>query len=340
MMFAQPMAAAVLLCLLPTAYAGAAEVGAAEGGAAEAAPQQSVVRRGPVTLRVSVDKQAAQVAEPVRLELEVRAPRGTLVELPRLPERLGAFEVRGRRLLRDLPAEGDAQGRLWVLRATLETLETGPQQVPALDAQVATGEPGATFETIRSEPIAVQITSVLEDRADPTKFRDIKDAVDLAAPSEPSGRWLVWTLAGAGVAATLALTAVLLAKRRRGPSPSAWALGQIDDLRQLPADDRAGAEMIYDELIEVVREYFELEFGTPTRARTSAELLAAAAHGAELGQTPRRRLASLVSAADDVKFARGGVGGPQLLQAFEDASAFVLECERRRAAARETSDVL
>ncbi|MEM9658670.1 MAG: hypothetical protein AAF961_09945, partial [Planctomycetota bacterium] len=48
----------------PTSFSEASDAGA------------SVVNSGPVTLTVSVDKELAQVADPVRFTLEARAPRG------------------------------------------------------------------------------------------------------------------------------------------------------------------------------------------------------------------------------------------------------------------------
>lgn len=293
---------------------------------------KSVVNQGPVTLSVSVDRQLAQVAYPMQLVVEVTAPQGTRVELPRLPEQLGDFDVRGQETLRDLPTAASSDNRLWVLKATLETLKTGQLQIPALEVHFATNQQATAFESIRSKPIEIQIASVLEDRPDPTKIRDIKDTVDLPVPEQGSSAWLSIALGGiaAGVAAAIAM--MLLAKPRRGIAPAAWALEQIDDLEQLLADETADTQLIYNELVDVVREYFEFEYDVPTRTRTSAEFLTEAAHTVQLGETPRRRLASLVSIADDIKFACYGVGSSQIQQAFADARAFVEECQQHREA--------
>lgn len=287
---------------------------------------------GPVKLSVSVDKPVARVAEPIKLLLEVDAPRGTRVELPRLSDQLGKFEVRGSERARDVPAVDNADARHWVLETTLETIKTGELTIPPLDVHYATDADATRFKTLHSKPIPIRITSVLENRADPTKFRDIKDTVDVAVPESRSYAWLGWTAAGVGAAAALALLVVVVARRKRGPSAAAWALAAIDDLQQLPINHEADAEKIYNEVVDVVREFFELQFNVPTLSLTTREFLAQAAREIGLGETARQRLASLASIADEIKFARLGVGERQVRQAFDEAKALVNDCEQHRLA--------
>lgn len=293
---------------------------------------RSTTTDGPVWLSVSVDRVDAQVADPIQLVVEVSAPRGTKVQLPQLPGELGEFDVHAIREMKDVPSGEDADTRRWILRATLETIKTGDRTIPALEVHYATDATAKTFKTLRSRPIAVRIASVLENRADPTKFRDIKDTVDLAVPAVHGRAWIGWTTAGVGAVALLALLTVAVVKRNRGPSPAAWALSQIADLERAPISDPAEAEAIYNELVDIVREYFELEFNVPTLTRTTREFLVQAAKSVGMEETARKRLALLASMADEIKFACRGVGEQQVCQAFESAKVFVHECEQHRLA--------
>ncbi|MEX2092580.1 MAG: BatD family protein [Pirellulales bacterium] len=286
----------------------------------------------PVDLRVSVDKTVAQVAEPIRLVVEVAAPRDTRVELPQLADKLGEFEVRSSERTRDIPAAAGADSRRWVLEATLETIKTGELTIPPLGVHYTTDAKTTTFKTLRSKPIQVRITSVLENRADPTKFRDIKDTVDVVVPELHSYAWLGWTAAGFGTAAALVLLAVVVVKRKRGPSPAKWALAAIADVEQLAITNAADAEATYNESVDVIREFFELEFNVPALTRTTREFLAQAANVVGLSKTARERLTSLSSIADEIKFARLGVGEQQVRQALDQARAFVNECDAHRRA--------
>jgi BatD DUF11 like domain len=295
-------------------------------------PGRSFVSEGPVKLSVSVDKTVAQVSDPIQLVVEVDAPRGTRVQLPQLPAELGEFDVAGTQQVNDLPSAAGADTRHWVLRTTLETIKTGDLAIPALDVHFATDAKATTFDTLHSQPIQVRIESVLEDRADPTKFRDIKDTVDLAVPESHSRAWIGWTLASMGAIAALALAAAVIARRKRGPSAAAWAMAQFADLEQLPIDDAAEAESVYNELVDIIREYFELEFNVPVLSQTTREFLLQAANEIGIGEVSRQRLARLASLADEIKFARLGVGEDQVRQALESAKLFVGECEQHRLA--------
>jgi hypothetical protein len=153
-----------------------------------------------------------------------------------------------------------------------------------------------------------------------------------------SRQWLAWTAGGIGGGLLLALATLAVAKRRRGPTPAQWALAAIADLEKLPIADGAAAEAVYNEVVDVVREFFELEFDVPTLSRTTREFLSQAAKVVGLEPAARERLAALASIADEIKFARLGVGEPQVRQALEQARAFVAECEaHRRAAGKEAA---
>ncbi len=279
-----------------------------------------------------IDKKVAQVAEPVRLVLEVDAPLGTRVELPQLAEKLGDFDVRASQQTNDVPSAANGHSRRWVLNASLDTIKTGELTVPPLEVHYTTDANASTFKTLQTKPIPVRITSVLEDRPDPTKFRDIKTTVDIPVPEQHSYAWLGWSAAGVGGALAVALATLAVVRRKRGPSPAEWALAAIADLEQLTIAGSADAEAAYNELVDLVREFFELEFNVPTLSRTTREFLAQAATVVSLDKTARERLASLASLADEIKFARLGVGEAQVRQALEQAKAFVGECETHRRA--------
>lgn len=316
-------------------YIGMLALGVLPGLAAAAPPV--VVSDGPVKVSVSVDREAAQVAEPIQLTLDIEAPRGTRIELPQFADKLGEFDVRNAEQTKDIPAAtGDS--RRWTIDATLDTIKTGGVTIPPLEVHYTTAADSSTFKTLATKPIEIHIKSVLENRADPTKFRDIKDTVDVAVPELRSSKWLAYAAAGIGGSVVIALAALAIAKRRRGPSPAAWALSSIADLEQLPIANPADAEAAYNELVDVLREFFELEFNVPTLSRTTREFLAQAATVVGLETTARERLAALSSLADEIKFARLGVGEAQVRQAIEQAKAFVDECEaHRRALEREAA---
>jgi hypothetical protein len=292
----------------------------------------SVVADGPVQVTARLDKGTARVAEPIQLVLEVEAPRGTRIELPAKVSRLGDFEVRHSERTNDIPSATGADKRGWILRTTLESIKTGDLSVPPLDVHYTLDATSSTFKTLSTAPIQVRITSVLENRADPMRFRDIKQTVEVPVPETASRSWIAWTCGGV-VAATagLLLVAAAVKRRRRGPSPAVWALDSIEELEQLDVS-QTGPETIFNEVVDVVREYFGLEFNVSTLPRTTREFLAEASSEVGLPEIARKRLEWLASVADEIKFARLGVGEQHLQHAFAQAKAFIAECEAHRLA--------
>jgi BatD DUF11 like domain len=291
---------------------------------------QSVVADGPVRVTARIDKGTARVAEPIQLVLEVEAPRGTRLEMPAKMNRLGDFEVRRIEQSNDIPSATGADKRTWILRATLESIKTGALEVPPLDVHYTTDANSSTFKTLSTAPIPVHITSVLENRADPTRFRDIKQTVDVPVPETRLRGWIIWT--GGGIVAAIAgllLIATVVRRRRRGPSPAAWAIETIKELEHLNVS-QTGAEALFNEVVDVLREYFELEFNVPTLPKTTREFLADASSEVGLPEIARKRLEWIASVADEIKFARLAVGEQHLVHAFAQARAFVAECEAHR----------
>lgn len=317
------MIAALGAMLLPAASAVADQTGAQ--------PQVSLVEDGGVKARLSADKSEAHVADAIELRLEVEAPARTRVVLPKIEKQLGDFDVRSSEVFNDIPSGNTAGTRLSVLRLKLDTIKTGDLTIPPLEVGYTSEGESANAKTLTTKPLPVRIASVLEDRADPTKFRDIKQTVDVAVPEPTSYAWLGWTAGGVGtvLAGTLLLVA---AKRRRGPTPAAWALASIDDVAKLKIESGADAQAVVNEIVDIVREFFGLEFNVPVLSRTSRELVTQAKRRVRLSEQAVESLAWLVSLADEIKFAQLGGGEKQARQAVERARAFVNECEQHRLA--------
>lgn len=293
---------------------------------------QSVVADGPVKVTARIDKGTARVAEPIQLALEVEGPHGTRLEMPAKMNRLGNFDVRRIEQSNDIPSRNGADKRTWILQATLESIKTGTLEIPPLVVHYTTDAKSSTFKTLSTSPIPVHITSVLENRADPTRFRDIKQTVDVPVPETPSRRWIAWTCGGlVTTVAGLLLIVTVVKRRRRGPSPAAWAIDTINELEHLNVS-QTGAEARFNEVVDVLREYFELEFNVPTLPKTTREFLADASSEVGLPEIARKRLEWMASVADEIKFARLAVGEQHLVHAFAQARAFVAECEAHRLA--------
>ena len=316
---------ALLTCLPMAAFAGA-----------DAAPSlQSEVSDGPVkvTARISTAS-ASRVAEPIQLVLEVDAPRGARIELPAKADRLADFEVRHSERTMDIPSAAQADKRSWIVRSTLESLKTGELTIPPLEVHYTLDASDSTFKTISTSPLKVRIASVLENRADPTKFHDIKQTVDVPVPETTSRSWIAWTCGGSGGCGCCRTPAARGCETVADVDrlPPGEVLASIEELEKVDLSQTTGVEAMFNEVVDIVREYFELEFNVPTLSRTAREFLAEASDEVGLPDVASKRLSWLASVADEIKFARLGVGEEHLKHAFAQAKAFVNECEAHRRA--------
>jgi hypothetical protein len=290
-------------------------------------PTSAVVTAGPVSVMSSIDKATASVAEPIQLKLIVQAPPGSRIAWPPLDKTLGMLELTHLTKSNDVPSDSNPNLREWVLQLTLESIKTGDLAIPPIDIRYAT-DSNAEFQAIQSSPLRVHISSVLEERPDPKRFRDIKQTVDVQVTPASSKSWVLWA-SGSATAVALLLMATAVRRRNRGLAPAAWALASIADLEGKGAAE-ADATCRFNEVVEIVREYLEIEFGVDALSRTTNEFLSGAVYEIDLPPKTTERLKWLASVADEIKFARLDIGTQHFEQAIVQAKALVAECDQHR----------
>ncbi|MHC4109166.1 MAG: hypothetical protein ACYSTY_13885, partial [Planctomycetota bacterium] len=150
--------------------------------------------RGPVSMRVRAEPAEVTVGQRVALTLEVTAPEGVEVRMPRLDDTLGAFAVRSARTPPDIP---EAQLRRFTHTYELDTFASGAVEIPALSVGFTDRRPqidgtGQAVEgELAGEPLTVNVGSVLAGDEQPTDLRDIRSPVDVPVASPPAARWLL-----------------------------------------------------------------------------------------------------------------------------------------------------
>ena len=285
-----------------------AALGARGGQAQEAAPGTAPLRQevtlGPVRLTLEADRATMPIDGELRLSLLVEAPAGTVVTLPEVGDKLGAFVVASQ-TAQALDRTPSGLGQ-WRHDYVLEAEDVGALAVPPLKVAFRAADAGQPRE-LTTEPVAITVTSVLPADVDFTEYKDIAPPVELP----PAGlAWLVWPLALLTLG--LAGLALLLWRRRRRAAAAApeagpahlLALAELERLgRRLPAD-RSGAEDFYVRLADILRRYVALRFGLDAPTRTTEELLAAAESTGGPIAARRHQVAQVLGQCDLVKFAR------------------------------------
>ncbi len=261
-----------------------------------------------------------QVAEPFTLELTVTAPEGTKVDFPSIGESLGEFDVTDQLMQPDVPSANDLNERTWTQRLTLESIVTGELEIPSLEILIRRG---TEIQSLRTETIPLRITSILEDRTDPTKFRDIQTVVDIDVPDPVSRTWIWWTLGGSGGIVAAALLVIAATKRKTWITPSAWALRELDQLRQSEVMRNSDSERVIEALTTILRDYLELQFEIASPMQTTNEVLHAIETNNLMSAELAREFAALLENADLARFAGLQLSSAELNKTIEDAERLV-----------------
>jgi len=297
--------------------------------AGEGGPVSGTTENGSARLTTSVDHTSAQIAEQLSLTLTAIAPQGVTIKLPQPAKKLGEFEVVDVKDAIDIPV---AEGRQWTRVYKLESLASGELEIPALTVTLTDRRHGAPrHDTLQSQPIPIRIASVLEGRADPLKFRDIKGVVDLPSNPQSSPAWAVWLLGGAVAFALAAIAAIIvLKKRHRQPPADRWALAELQRLEESQLCLRGDFHELYFRLSEIIRGYVERQFGIAAPKWTTAEFMEQMRNNKAFETSQRAALAEFLAAADLVKFACVEPSGEEVTAAFSKARDFIQQASQSK----------
>lgn len=296
-------------------------------------PVEKVATRGPLAVVVRTDRGEYMVGDRVRLTLDVTAPEGFEIALPKRPDVLGELRVANAQDYGDVPV---AEGRRWRRVYELDADLSGDFELPAQTVRYADRRaPGVAPATQASQPthemdspaLTVTVVSALKGEFDPAEYSDIKGPV--ALPYEFDAAWL-W-LALLPVLAVLLLLLVLVKRKHRVPvappvpvvRPDVWAREQLRLLRAERLVEQGLVAEFFFRLTGIIREYIERRFAVRAPEQTTEEFLAAAQGHPALGVRYGRLLTDFLEAGDLVKFARYRPGTAEIDRAFETAEAFV-----------------
>ena len=268
-----------------------------------------------------------QIAEPFTVDFKITAPAGTRIKLPPIGKQFGGFDVIDHQDTVDIPSNENADDRVWSRRLTLESIETGETEVPALEVR-------ANSQTIASRPIPIDVISILEGQADPTQIRDIQSVVDIDVPQPRSNNWVWWLAGGCGLFALAAASVFAVTKRKTWITPSQWALTELEGLSKTKAAQNGDSETVSLRLSEVLRGYLELQFEVSAPLKTTNELLSDVESKQLLDPKLAKQFADIFQLSDLSKFAGVQLPPTKLASAIEKSKALVTEASGRSSIAQ------
>jgi len=282
-----------------------------------------VYDRGPVTVHVRLEKTTMTIAETVSLQFEATVQPAYEIAMPKVDEVLQNFGLvswdnLGRRL--------DGQNNVvTTYQYELEPFLSGQYEIPAFTFTFNDVNEPDTKHELTSEPIALEVTSLLgEDRAE-LVIEDIENVVPM--PRKAS-RWWLWSLLVLCLAGVPVVWWLLRKKRVeafvrifRPAHEIAYAR-----LRVLVAEDLVEAGRIkefYERISAILRHYIEDRFDLRAPERTTEEFLGELQRTDVLAASDKAVLGEFLMHCDLVKFAKHAPTTEQIQRTFDLVKDFI-----------------
>jgi hypothetical protein len=281
--------------------------------------------RGPLAVHVRLEKDKMTIAETVLLQFEAAIDPKYELQMPQIGAELANFGILDWDNLGDRLDENNNVVSTYQYR--LEPFLSGNYQLPAFTFEFTDANSLVEKKyTLTTEPIDIEVTSLLGEDRENLVIADIEDIVDMPRP--PS-YWPLWIL-GACVGIAVIISAWLYLRRKRihelvrifKPAHEiAYAR-----LKALVKDDPVAAGKIkefYERISDILRHYIEHRFNLKAPERTTEEFLAELALENVLGETDKKMLEEFLIHCDLVKFAKHDPTHEQIQRTFDLVREFI-----------------
>jgi len=280
--------------------------------------------RGPLAVHVRLDKDKITIAETCLLQFEASIGPKYEVQMPQVGTELQNFGILDWDNLGDRLDENNNVVSTYQYR--LEPFLSGNYQLPAFTFQFSDANSLAEKKyTLTTEPIDIEVTSLLGEDRENLTIADIADVVDM--PRQASF-WPVWILVGCALI-TVAIVWFFLRRKRaiqlvrifRPAHEIAYAR-----LKSLVKDDLVAAGKIkefYERISDILRHYIEHRFDLRAPERTTEEFLAEPALTDILGGNDKKMLEEFLTHCDLVKFAKHDPTHQQIQRTFDLLREFI-----------------
>ena len=281
-------------------------------------------QRGPLTVHVRIDKTKLTIAETFLLEFEAAIEPGFEVQMPKVDKVLENFGIVDWDNLGDKLDENNNVVRRY--RYRLEPFLSGTFPIPDFTFEFYdVNNPEEKRYELTTEPIDIEVTSLLGEQRAELVIADIEDVVQMPKRSSYRALWV------SGIVCIIAVVCFWLYLRRKG----AIELVRIfkpaheiayDRLRALVKEDlvkKGKIKEFYEQISDILRHYIEHRFNLRAPERTTEEFLIELATAEVLGATDRADLGEFLKLSDLVKFAKHNPTTEQIQKTFDLVKNFI-----------------
>jgi hypothetical protein len=291
--------------------------------------------KGPVRVRLLLDREAMTVAESLGLTIEIEAREEVAVEFPALSKELGGFSIADER--EDVPQLLTPGTIRYRKVYTLEPFLAGEYTIPPLLAGFSrktaggAGEEPQEKEQLATEAVTIQVRSILAEKGGDSPLNPIFGPVDL--PLDPLR--VVYTFVAVAVILAGGGAVLWWLRRKRtleappGPVLPAHEIAYLELQRLLDEKlaERGLLKLYYARISDILRKYLEDRFAVPASTLTTQEFFATISRNSPFGPEQQNLLDAFLGHCDLVKFAELQPA-PQDLQKTLDACRAFIEATR------------
>lgn len=280
--------------------------------------------RGPLSVHVRIDKSKLTIAETLLLELEAAIEPGYEVRMPKVDKVLENFGIVDWNNLGNRLDENNNVASTY--RYRLEPFVSGKYEVPAFTFEFydVNSVEDKKYE-LSSEPVEVEVTSLLGEQRGELVIEDIEDVVKM--PQEAS-LWWIWlliiTLIAAVAGGWILLRRKRVAKLIRIFKPAhEIAYQRLKALVKENLVEAGEIKEFYERISSILRHYIEHRFDLRAPERTTEEFLAELQYTDVLSMSDKKRLEEFLTHCDLVKFAKHSPTTEQIQQTFDLVKGFI-----------------
>ena len=291
---------------------------------------QTTAARGPVEVTVTATPDELEVGQPLILKIETIAQDGVTITMPMVSANangsVGLFNVLADEARPNIPLPEGQSGRSWTQVLVLDTFQAGSTELPSLSIAFQDTRADLPVDgTIQTDPLPVEVISLIGNTEAGTTLRDIRGPVQMIDP------WPAWIWAAIVIAGLVVIAIITLLIRGRGLqelvalSPEEQARRDLASLEASGLLEQKQVQPFYFRLTDILRHYIEGRFGLQAPRSTTAEFLHEMGHSSVLNNSQQDALSQFLRAADMVKFARHEPSPETGREALSQARLFVEE---------------
>jgi len=321
-----PIAAILALIMLALPSCNKKEIG--DTKAKDSLGIHRIFERGPVTVKIDIDKEEMTIADRLNLAISVTAAEDFEIELPGFGEKLEQFGIVD--YYTTQPKLVDDNKKMITRSYVLEPFLSGDYTIPSMKVRFwERGKEETEQHEVETSEIIIKVKSLLPETIGEKKLHDIKPPVRYPVS------YAIWIWSGSIACIVAAVSiAVFIFVRKRKQAMTGKVISKIpahelafDRLEKLVSEnliEKGEIKRFYEGISDILRRYIENRFSINAPDQTTEEFLAGLKTREDFPDNYQLLLKAFLTHCDLVKFAEHQPETTDIENTFESCKEFIM----------------